>query len=109
MERPGTLLTLFAAVLCSAAPTALSKLPCEFLPFPALVVGTLSNATTGIVLAAQVTHNNSGPVLHIRAVVSNSELLYERENVEIIRKKVLLFELLILGILGRNDVTIEQL
>lgn len=85
MERPGTLLTLFAAVLCPAAPAALSKLPRKFFPFTTLVISALPNPAPCIILTAEVPHDDASPVLHICTVVSHSELLHQREDVEIIR------------------------
>ncbi len=84
MECPRTFLTLFAAVLRSAAPAALSELSRELLPFTTLVVCALPNATPRIILAAEIAHHNPSPVLHIVAVISHRKLLNQRENVEIV-------------------------
>ena len=92
--RPGALLTLLAAVLCSAAPAALSKLPREFFPFTTLVVSTLPDAAAGVVLPAEIAHYNSGPVLHIRAMVSYCEFLNQGEDVKIVWQKIFFLILL---------------
>lgn len=89
MIGPGALLTLLAAVLCPAAPTALSKLPGELFPFTTLVISALSNPTPGIVLAAEITHDDAGPVLHISTVISHRKLLHEGEDVKIVWQEVL--------------------
>jgi len=83
---PGTLLALLTAVFRSTTSAAFCKLSCELLPLPTLIVGTLSDAPFGVILAAQVTHYYASPVLHILAMVTNSELLDQWENVEIIWK-----------------------
>ena len=75
VENPGTLLALLAAVFRSPASSALGKLSCELLPFPALIVCTLPNPTPTIVLAAQISHYNSCPVLHVLAMMADSEFL----------------------------------
>lgn len=46
MATPSAFLAFFGAVLRTAAATALGKLAGEFLPFAALPVGTLADATT---------------------------------------------------------------
>ena len=84
VEDPGALLALFAAVLGASASPALGELPCVFFPPPTLVVGTLPDATTGVVFSAQVAHNHAGPVLHVRCVVTDGELLDQREDVEVV-------------------------
>lgn len=89
MERPGALLTLLAAILCPAAPTALSELPRKFFPFTALVISALPNPAPRIILTAEVPHNDASPVLHIGTMVPDSELLHQREYVEIVRKEIL--------------------
>ena len=94
---PGALLALFAAVLSSTAAAALSKLTRVLLPFPALPVGTLPNASPSVILAAQVSHNNTGPVLHIGTVVADCKLLHQREDVEVVWQCVLFFSTILLG------------
>ena len=89
MIGPGALLALFAAVLCPAAPTALSELPGELFPLTTLVISALSNPAPGIVLAAEVTHDDAGPVLHISTVISHRKLLHEGEDVKIVWQEVL--------------------
>lgn len=95
MEGPSTLLTLFAAILGTSTASALSKLTGVFLPLAALVVGALSDAAPRVVLPAEVPHNNSGPVLHVRAVVSHCKLFHQGENVEIVWEEELLLILLL--------------
>ena len=93
MEYPRALLALFAAVLCPATAAALGKLACVLFPAAALVVSALSDAASGVVFPAEVAHNNACPVLHVRCVVPNGELLDEREDVEVVRE-LILFQLL---------------
>jgi hypothetical protein len=88
VENPGTLLAFLAAIFCPPTSAAFGKLPGEFFPFSALIVCTLSDPATAIVLAAQITHDNSGPVLHILTVMSDSKFFDEREYVEIVWEKV---------------------
>jgi hypothetical protein len=88
VEDPCTFLTFLAAVLRSPASSAFGKLPCELLPLPTLVVRTLPYSTPTVVLAAQIPHYNSSPVLHILTVVSNCEFLDEREDIEVVWEEV---------------------
>lgn len=90
VESPSTLLALFAAVLGPPASAALGKLTGVLLPLATLVICTLADPSTSVVLAAEVSHNNAGPVLHISAVVANCELLNKREEVEVVGEQVLL-------------------
>ena len=90
VEHPRALLAFLAAVLGPPAPSALGKLPGELLPLAALVVGTLPYAASGVILAAKVAHHDPGPVLHVLAVVPDSELLNQREDVEVVRLEVFL-------------------
>ena len=90
MKHPSTLLAFFAAVFGPPAATTFGKLPGVFLPSPALIVGALADASTRIVFAAKIAHNNTGPVLHVRGVMADSELLNERKDIEIIWKLILL-------------------
>ena len=99
VENPGALLALLAAVFRSPASSALGKLSCELLPFPTLVVCTLPNPAPTIVLAAQISHDHSCPVLHVLAVVPNREFLDKRENVEVVWEEILFF----FGIAGRGN------
>lgn len=91
VEYPCTLLAFLAAVFCPSASSALGKLSGELLPLAALVVGTLSYATSRVILPAQVPHHNSSPVLHVLAVVPDGELLHQREYVEVVRQEVFFF------------------
>lgn len=84
MKNPSTLLTLLTAILCSPTPPTLGELSSIFLPLAALKVRALANAAPQIVLAAQIPHDHAGPVLHVLSVVSHCELLYQREDVEIV-------------------------
>lgn len=90
MVDPGALLTLLAAVLCPATAATFGKLSSEFLPFPTLVIGTLTNAAPGIILSTKISHDNAGPVLHVLGMVTHRKLLNKGENIEIIRLKVFL-------------------
>lgn len=87
--HPRGLLAVFAAVFGAAATSALGKLSLEFLPLATLVVGTLTNATPRLVLAAEVSHDHARPVLHVLRVVSDSELLHQGEDVDVVGKEVL--------------------
>jgi hypothetical protein len=89
MESPCTLLALFAAVFGSSASATLGKLTSVLFPFAALIVSTLADASTGVVLAAEISHNHTSPVLHISTVVTNCELLNKWEKVEIVVKQIL--------------------
>ncbi|KAI6766240.1 hypothetical protein HG530_007310 [Fusarium avenaceum] len=89
MESPCTLLALFAAVFGSSASATLGKLTSVLFPLAALVVSTLADASTGIVLAAEISHDHTSPVLHISAVVTNCELLNEWKKVEVVVKQIL--------------------
>ena len=62
VAAPGAFLALFGAVLCAAAAAAFCELPCVLFPFATLPVGTLSDATARVVLAAEVTHDYACPV-----------------------------------------------
>jgi hypothetical protein len=91
VKDPGALLAFLAAVFRPPATSAFGKLSCELLPFPTLVVCTLSNPASTVVLTAQIPHHNSCPVLHILAVVSDGKFLDERENIEVVWEEVFLF------------------
>src|ERR1700760_1094224 len=90
MVQPSALLALFAAILGSPATSALGKLSCELFPLAALVVRALSDTSAGVVFAAEISHDYSGPVLHVRRVMANRKLLDQGENVEIVILGVLL-------------------
>jgi hypothetical protein len=109
MESPSTFLTLFAAVFSSAASAALSKLPCELFPFAALIVRALSDATSGVIFAAEIPHHYTSPVLHISTVIPHCEFLHEREYIEIVRQKILLLVFLFAEGLHCDVITIKQL
>jgi hypothetical protein len=87
--NPGAFLALFAAVFGPSAAAAFGKLACKLFPAAALVVGALPDASTGVILPAEVTHNNTRPVLHVRCVVSNRKLLDQREDVEVVWELIL--------------------
>jgi hypothetical protein len=54
-----------------------------------LVVCTLADAAASVIFAAEVSHDNASPVLHISTVIAHCELLNEREEVEIVGKQIL--------------------
>ena len=85
VEGPSTLLAFFAAVFGAATSTTLSKLASVLLPLAALIVSTLSNASSSVILSTQISHDDTRPVLHIGAVIAHGELFDQREEVEIIR------------------------
>ena len=91
MENPSALLAFLAAVLRPSAPSALGELPRELFPFPALVVGAVSDSASAVVFPAEVTHYYASPVLHVLAVVTDGELLDEREDVEVVWEEVFFF------------------
>jgi len=86
MIDPGTLLAFLAAVFRASTSATLGKLANTCFPLAALIIGTLSNAAACVILSAQVPHHNTSPILHILAMVPDSELLYEREDVEVVWK-----------------------
>jgi hypothetical protein len=105
MEYPCTLLALLAAVFRSTAPPALCELSLELLPPPALIVGTLPNATARIVFPAQVPHHDTCPILHILGMVANREFFHQWEDIEIIRQEIFfLFLFLIYAFIHRRFV-----
>lgn len=95
MVNPRALLTFFTAVLCPPAPSAFGKLPGVFLPFAALIIRALPNATTSVVFAAQVPHDNSSPVLHVLGMMSHREFFDQGEDVEVVWLEILIFQLLL--------------
>jgi hypothetical protein len=97
--HPRGLLAVFAAVFGATAAPTLGKLSLELLPLATLVVGTLTDATSRLVLAAEISHDNARPVLHILRVVSNGELLHQGEDIDIVGEQVLVF---VLGHLDRG-------
>jgi hypothetical protein len=88
---PRGFLAVFAAVFGATAPPALGELTLELFPLATLVISALPDATSRLVLTAEVSHDHARPVLHILGVVSNSKLLHEGENINIIGKQVLVF------------------
>ena len=90
VEYPCILLAFLAAIFGAATTPTLGELARTLFPSAALIVCALSNATSGVVLSAKIPHDYAGPVLHIRRVVTNSEFLHKRENVEVIRQEVFL-------------------
>lgn len=79
-------LAVSAAILGALAPSALGKLSRELFPFATLEMGALSNATLGFILSARVSHDDTGPVLDLVGVLSDSELLHNGENVDSLSK-----------------------
>jgi hypothetical protein len=108
VESPSTLLALFAAVLGPPASAALGKLTGVLFPLATLVVCTLADASTSVVLAAEVSHNNTSPVLHISAVVANCELLNKWEEVKVVGEQILLIVGVLVIHLGNFLFTIEH-
>lgn len=90
VERPGALLALLAAVFGAPAAATLGELARELLPLAALIVGALSDAAARVVLAAEVPHNNPGPVLHVGTVVADGELLHKGEDVQVVGEQIFL-------------------
>lgn len=90
MVNPRSFLAVFTAVLGAATASAFGKLALEFLPLAALVVRTLTNAASRLILAAEVSHDHAGPVLHVLRVVPNGELLNQGEDIDIIGQQVLI-------------------
>lgn len=90
MIHPRGFLTIFAAVLGAAATATLGKLSLELFPFTALVVCALPNATSRLVLAAEIPHDDASPVLHVFGVMTHRKLFHQGEDVDIVRKHVLL-------------------
>lgn len=52
VKNPRTLLTLLTAVFGAPTPPAFGELPCVLLPLPTLIISTLPDASSRIVLAA---------------------------------------------------------
>jgi hypothetical protein len=65
MGTPCAFLAFFAAVLRPPASSALSELASILFPFAALPICALPNATSALVFAAQISHHDASPVLHI--------------------------------------------
>ena len=94
VEYPRILLAILAAILRATATSTFGKLTRELLPFAALIVRALPYATSIIVFAAKVPHDDPGPMLHIGRMVADGELLDKGKDIKIIWKQV--FFLLIL-------------
>ena len=97
VENPRIFLAVLAAVFSTATAAALCELPCIFLPFTALIVCTLPYASSIVVFAAEVPHNDTSPMLHIWRMMAYCELLNEGEDIEIIREQILFLLVLING------------
>ena len=65
VATPGAFLAFLGAVLGATAATTFGELTGEFFPFAALPVGALADAAARVVFAAEVAHNDAGPVGHI--------------------------------------------
>lgn len=65
VAAPGAFLALFGAVLGAAAAAALCELARVLLPLAALPVCALADAAARVVLAAEVAHDDAGPVGHV--------------------------------------------
>lgn len=99
VERPRTLLAFLAAVLGASASAAFGELASVFFPLAALVVGTLADAASRVVLPAQVPHDDASPVLHVGAVMSDGELFDQGKDVEIVWKKELFLHLFLVWLI----------
>jgi len=108
MIYPSILLAFLAAVLGSPTSSALGELPCEFLPFAALVVCALSDPAPCVVLSTEIPHHDACPVLHVLRVVDDSELFNKRENVEVVGLEIFLHELLICDRLAAGQVSVKH-
>jgi len=111
---PRTLLTLLAAIFRTTATATFGELSRVFLPFATFVIGTLSDASLGVVFPAQIPHDNACPVLHVLGVVPDGEFLYQREDVEVVWLEVLFILLVLRAIIcrrsrRRNNNTIQSL
>jgi hypothetical protein len=65
MAAPCALLAFLAAVFRPSASPTFGELASKLFPFPALPICALSNAASILVFAAQVSHHDASPVLHI--------------------------------------------
>ena len=63
---PCLALTALAAILGLATSATLCKLPWLRLPFTAACVGALTNTFPCIILAAGISHDDTGPVLNLQ-------------------------------------------
>lgn len=85
---PGCFLAVFAAVLGTSAAATFCELSLELLPLATLIVSTLTDSAARLILAAQISHHHAGPVLHVLGMVSNSELLNQWEDIDIIGQQI---------------------
>lgn len=69
MRPPRALLAVLTTIFRSPAPSAFGKLAGPLLPLSALPVRTLANAAPALVFAAEVPHDDAGPVLHSVALL----------------------------------------
>jgi hypothetical protein len=65
MAAPCPFLALFAAVFRPPASSTFGELASKLLPLSALPICALSDASSILVFAAQVSHHDASPVLHI--------------------------------------------
>jgi hypothetical protein len=91
MEDPSTLLTLFAAVFRPTTPPAFGELSGILFPLATFVIGTLPYTASAVVFAAEIAHDDAGPVLHLLAMMSHSKLFYQWEDVVIVWEKIFFF------------------
>ena len=90
MVHPRGFLAVLAAVFGPATTAAFCELPLEFLPFAALIVRALADTTARFILATEIPHHHTGPVPHVFRMVTDGELLNQREDVHIVREEVLI-------------------
>lgn len=90
MIHPSVLLAFLAAILRAAATAAFRKLSLIIFPFSTLVMRTLSNATSGVILATKISHHYTRPVAHGVRVLARGEFLDNREDIHIIGQQELL-------------------
>ena len=86
MEDPSALLALLAAVFGAAAAPTFRKLSGVLFPAAALVIRTLPNAASGLILATEITHHDTSPVLHVLGMMSHREFLDKREDIEVVKQ-----------------------
>ena len=73
---PRGFLAIFTAVFGATATSTFGELTLEFFPLATLVIGALADATSRLILTAEVSHDHARPVLHVLGVMSNSKLLH---------------------------------
>lgn len=106
---PGGFLAIFAAVLGATATPTLGELTLELFPLATLVVGALADATSRLILTAEVSHDHACPVLHVFGVMPNSKLLHQGKDVEIVGNQVLVFLLTRINWRGGFGVLIQKM